>query len=140
MRLKELGIATLAGWLLITPAMASDDCKAEVEKWKAEAKKWEAVAKGFEAKYGWINDKHEFCSMNRYINNFLGYDGPNCIKPMKPFCAVRKNCSESEVQFYKIELENWVMCRKKYIREGQDDAGCALVKIRKGIDQAIKGE
>ena len=140
MRLKEVTVATLAAWFLTTPAMASENWKAEAEKWKAEAKKWEAVAKRYEAQYGWINDQYRLCSLNRSLGTFSGYDGPNCFKPSEPFCAVLKNCSEWEIESYKSEIESWVRCRKEYIREAQDDAGCALLKIREEIDQAINGE
>ncbi len=140
MRLKEMTVATLAGWLLITPTMASENWKADVEKWKSEAKKWEAIAKRYEDRYGWINDKYGWCSLNRNLNTFSGYDGPNCFKPWEPPCAMSRNCSDWEIESYKFELENWIACRKEYIREAQDDAGCALLQIREGIDEAVEGE
>lgn len=140
MGMKETTVATLAGLLLITPTMASENWKAETEKWKAEAKKWEAVAKRYEAQYGWINDQYGRCRLNRGLNTFSGYDGPICFKPSEPFCVVLKNCSKWEIESYKSDLDIWVTCRREYIREAQDDAGCALFKIREGIDRAIEGE
>ena len=140
MRLKEMVISILASWLLITPVMASDNWKAEAQKWKSEARKWKAIAKSYRTKYGWINDKYGWCNLNRSLTSFSGYDEPNCFKPSEPFCIALKNCSRWEIEIYKSDLENWVACRKEYIREAQDDAGCALLKIREGIDRAIKGE
>ena len=138
--LKEMTVAILAGWFLITPTMASDNWKAEAERWKAHAKKWEAIAKSYEARYGWINDGFGWCSMNKGVSIISGYTGPYCYKPSEPFCVITKNCSEWEIGRYKFDVETWINCRKDYIRQAQDDAGCALQKIRQGIDQAIEGE
>ena len=118
--------------------------KAEAEEWKTKAKIWESSAKVCNAKYGWINDQHSFCSMNKSVGGgiFGGeYDSPTCYKPMKPFCvnSLYSKCSEWEVQSYNTELEQWVNCRKEYIRQAKDDAGCALVKIKEGIEKAIDG-
>ena len=81
MRLKEMTVTALAEWLLITPAMASEDWRAEAEKWKAEAKRWEAMAKRHEDQYGW-------CGLNGSLTTFSGYGGPNCFKPLELLCAV----------------------------------------------------
>ena len=147
MGLKKMVVAVLAGWLVITPTMASDDWKAEAEnwkaeaeKWKSEAEKWQAMVKWYEAKYGWINDNNRWCRMNRSVGNIFGYDEPNCFKPSEPYCVKFENCNEWEVQRYKSELEQWVTCRNEYIREAQDDAGCALLKIKDRIDETIERE
>ncbi len=139
MKIGYVIVAILSGVLLSTPTIATDDWKTEAEKWKAESKKWEEIAKSYEARYGWINDQLSWCSMNNSVNTFSDYDKPNCVKPSEPFCVIMKDCDDWEVQSYELDLETWVMCRKDYIRDAQDDAGCALLKIREGIDQAIEG-
>ena len=115
--------------------------EAKAKAWEAKAKAWEVKAKIYDSKYGWINDQYLFCSMNKPINIFGRYDSPTCYKPMKPFCSnsLYSKCSKLEVQSYNTELEQWVDCRKEYIRQAKDDAGCALVKIKEGIEKAIDG-
>ncbi|MDE0249516.1 MAG: hypothetical protein OXK72_00710 [Gammaproteobacteria bacterium] len=119
--------------------MAIDDWKAKAEKWKAESKKREAIAKSYEACYGWINDQLSWCSRNNSVDMFSNYDSPNCIKRSEPFYVIMKNCADWEIQSYKSDLETWATCRKNCIHDAQDDAGCALLQIREGIDQAIEG-
>ena len=139
MRLTEVSVASVAAWILITPTMAAEDWQAEAKKWEAEAKKWEAIAKIYEDQYGWINEQFSWCSLNRDVSTFLGYSGPDCLRPFEPFCAALRNCSEWEIEDYKSNVNRWIECRREYIREAQDDAGCALLKIREGIDAAIEG-
>ena len=76
--------------------------------------------------------------MNNSIGIF-GYDEPNCMVPSEPFCVVMKDCTDWELQDYKSNLESWVMCRKDYIQNAQDDADFVLLMIKEGIDQVIEG-
>lgn len=109
--------------------------------WEKEAQKWKALAKYYHAKYGWIEDQHGWCSMNRSISNFGGYDEPDCFKPDKPWCSIMNTkCSYFEVENYRREMEDWVNCRRQYIEEAKADAGCALFQIKSGIDKAYSGE
>ena len=132
MKITEMAIAALAGWLMITPTMAAEDWKSEAMMWRDGAKKWEAAAKMYEDKYGW-------CSLNRGLTTFSGHDGPVCLRSSEPLCAALRNCDEWEVERYNSDLDYWIECRNEYIHEARDDAGCALLKIREGIDAAIEG-
>ena len=134
MKNSRIFVFTFAALLCAISAAAETD-------WKAEAQKWKTIAKAYEVKYGWINDQYGWCSTNKGISTYGDYNEPNCPKPMKPWCATSyEGCQEWEIQNYKSDFAQWVECRKEYIREAQEDAGCALLKIRNGIERAVAGE
>lgn len=118
-------------------ALSEKDWKVEAEEWKSEAMMWKQVAESYQDKYGWIAEQYGFCSMNRGI--FLSsYAGPTCVKPAEPWCSFSiDGCAEWQVVMHKHDLEQWFQCRQNYVREAQQDAGCAIALIKDGIEEAI---
>ena len=53
----------------------------------------------------------------------VGYMEPSPpMKPSKPYCAIKRSCSEWEVKNYQREMENYVEQLKRYIQQAQEFA------------------
>ena len=68
-------------------------------------------------------------------NITFGYPEHDCRKPDLPFCVASRNCTDTDLSLFKLDLDSYSRCIDKYVEQVDADICCVREKRNEAVEE-----